>query len=166
MWNKLKKTYKSTEGAAMVLAICIMAVTVALCLSIMAYGYRTYKSSLKDREGVQAKELVVSVSGMMRKQLEGEWPDSDDQTEIVAYLKAHDSFDYSFTIDGEVDSGGYSWYEQDFNDCVSVTFKKINDSSFKVITKAETEFGGYEITDSYKIEEEDDVWKISFIERT
>ncbi len=164
----------------MVLAIGIMAVTVVICLSIMGYGYRVYKASLLDRAGIQTKELCVSTAGMIRKQIEGTWywknginyaakgkenVEDKDKSSIMAFFMSNNRIAYDFTVDGIGDSG----YEAYYNDAVTVSFKANGSREFKVLTKAKTDEGGYEVTDSYLLETtmEDgyNVWTITFDER-
>ncbi len=184
MTERFKKIIKQRDGAAMVLAICVMAVTVALCLSIMAHGYRLYKASLTDREAVQTKELCVSAAGMIKKQLVGEWYREKDATgnsgadnlnDLVRVFMNGSNTSYDYTLEGGADT----YYETLFDD--SVKFKiTLDDSSITVITTAETNAGAYRITDKYtltkdevteKLEEETEKktyvhWKISFSERS
>ncbi len=181
MRNKLKRIISTNDGAAMVLAIGIMAVTVALCLSIMAYGYRNYKASLEKRNAVQTKELAVSAAGMIKKQLVGTWyfdgsnpattqkgntSDPDYQSNLITHLMKGGNTQYSFTLESNTGK-----YKESFDSNNKVDFKiTLSNNSIKVVTKAKTDESGYTLTDTYELTRtkdnaNDKEWTVSFTQR-
>ncbi len=184
MRNRLKNIFISNDGTAMVLAIGIMAVAVALCLSLMAYGYKTYKASLKSRDSIQIRELAVSSAGMIKKQLLGTWyleegvtdavaakgkdnVTSDNQSDLVTYLMNKSSGSFSFTLKGSGTN-----YEALFGDAVKIELR-LDHNRITVTTTAKYEDSGYRITDTYSITDESGgdendgytVWAITFDQR-
>ena len=62
----------NNRGSALVYVLCVMAVIVVLCLSLLLLSFSMYKSSLGYKNQEQCQLLAVSLSGEIRDELEND----------------------------------------------------------------------------------------------
>lgn len=67
-----KRKKLNNQGSALVYVLCVMAVIVVLCLSLLLLSFSMYKSSLGYKNQEQCQILAVSLSEEIRQELEND----------------------------------------------------------------------------------------------